>query len=225
MNTNRPSRQRGAVLLVALVLLLVLTLLAVSGVREATLESRITANKAHALQLSNSADAALREAEFRYYNPANLRDKLEPTADNCALTNVLKTNGANKPCLLPVLQSGTGVAASLKQFVVNPLELPVSDADLDDFAFLDNGWDGLVWMSYRGRDAANDTTPAQPAHWNTFLISGGAGDDPPANVEYGAFGEGKGTFLYMANGRASDSAGATRATQSTFANVYVGLNN
>lgn len=226
MNRNRSVHQRGAVLLVSLVLLLVLTLLAVSGVREATLETRITANKAHALQLTNSAEAALREAEFRFFNPVGLRDKLEPKEANCALTNVLKANGANKPCLLPVLTGGgSGGEASVKSFVINPLGLAIDGENLDEFAFLDDDWDGLVWMPYRGRDHANTTVAEYDASWNTFMISGGPGDDTPMNVEYGAFGEGKGTFYYLANGQSSDDAAMTRGVQSTFANVYVGLNN
>ncbi len=226
MNGNRSTHQRGAVLLVSLVLLLVLTLLAVSGVREATLETRITANKAHALQVTNSAEAALREAEFRYFNPVGLRDKLEPNEANCALTNVLRANGANKPCLLPVLtESGGATRAAVKGFVVNPLELAIDGGNQDEFDFLDGDWDALVWMPYRGRDHANTTAAEYDAYWNTFMISGGPGDDTPMNVEYGAFGEGKGTFFYLANGRASDDASMTRGAQSTFANVYVGLNN
>lgn len=226
MNGNRSTDQRGAVLLVALVLLLVLTLLAVSGVREATLETRITGNKAHALQLTNSAEAALREAEFRFFNPIGLRDKLESKEANCALTNVLKANGANKPCLLPVAASGGGsdAQAAVKNFVAGPLELAVDGENKNEFDFLED-WGGLVWMPYRGRDAANTTVAEFGAHWNTFMISGGPGDDTPMNVEYGAFGEGKGTFYYLANGRASDAASTTRGAQSTFANVYVGLNN
>jgi type IV pilus assembly protein PilX len=218
MNSGyRSAHQRGAVLLIALVMLLVLTLLAVTGVREATLESRITANKAHALQLVNSSEAALREAEFRYFNPISLRDKLEPREANCALTNVLKANGANKPCLLPVKKDKDAV----KGFVVNPIEL---DEDNQE-SFLEAGWDGLLWMPYRGRDHAEETEAQYNAQWNTYLISGGAGDDPPMNVEYGAFGEGKGTYFYLANGQSGDSSGTTRGAQSTFANVYVGLNN
>jgi type IV pilus assembly protein PilX len=216
MNRYRSTGQRGAILLVALVLLLVLTLFAVTGVREATVESRITANKAHGLQLDNAAEAATREAEFRYFNPAALRDKFDPTAANCSEDNTLKTNGMNKPCLLPVKSNSDVV----KNFVVDPLAL--SDKNKD--TYLDS-WSGLVWMPYRGRDAAKQTEAEYPAWWNTYLISGGPADETPINVEYGASGEGRGTFYYLANGKTSDTNGMTRGVQSTFANVYVGLNN
>jgi type IV pilus assembly protein PilX len=71
--------QGGAVLLVSLVMLLVLTVLAVSSMRGVTLESRITANRAHDMKTQNIADAALREAEFRFYGPGNLAESLRLT--------------------------------------------------------------------------------------------------------------------------------------------------
>jgi len=58
--------QGGAVLLVSLVMLLVLTVLAVSSMRGVTLESRITANRAHDMKSQNIADAALREADTTF---------------------------------------------------------------------------------------------------------------------------------------------------------------
>lgn len=111
--SNRQS-QTGAVLVIALVMLLVLTLMAVGSMRGTTLESRITANRAHDTQQQSAADAALREAEFRYYGPANLADKLEGKAANCATSNTLKANGLNKPCLLAIKD------ANLLAFVETP---------------------------------------------------------------------------------------------------------
>ena len=102
--TAFPShRQKGAVLLVALVMLLVLTLLAVSSMRSVTLETRITANRSQSVQLVNVAEAGLREAEFRFYGPGNLADKLNAKAANCNTSNTLKSNGLNKPCLLAIV--------------------------------------------------------------------------------------------------------------------------
>lgn len=83
MSLNTRKSQGGAVLLVSLVMLLVLTVLAVSSMRGVTLESRITANRAQDMKTQNIADAALREAEFRFYGPGNLADKLEANAANC----------------------------------------------------------------------------------------------------------------------------------------------
>lgn len=212
--SHRFAHQKGAVLIVALVLLLVLTLLAVSGVREATLESRITANKAHALQLSNASDAALREAEFRYFNVTYMREKADPFKENCSLTNKIRASGANKPCLLPIKAD----KEKLKEFVLNPLVL---QADTKS-EYLTGAWDAEIWMPYRGRDASKETQAMHNAQWNTYLISGGPGEDSPANIEYGNILEFKGTYLYLANGKASDGS-TTQTVQSTFAFVSPGI--
>lgn len=58
-----PRSQQGAVLIVALVMLLVITLLAVSSTRESALETRMTANFVSQQKQLNYADAALREGE------------------------------------------------------------------------------------------------------------------------------------------------------------------
>lgn len=204
MNTFQPFRQSGAALLIALIMLLVLTVLAVSSMRGVTLESRITGNRAVALQLQNSSDAALREAEYRYFNPYNLREKLEAGKANCTTDNVL-VEAANKPCLLAIK------AANLNDFWFNPLTL-VSD-------YLEpESEDGLLWMPYRGLDYKQESTAGHDAFWNTYLIGS-------PNIEYGDQGEGKGTFYYLANGKAALAKGNSLAVQSTFANVYVGLNN
>lgn len=66
MTLKQPSQERGAALLVALIMLLILTVLAVSSMRGVVLESRITGNRAESLRLQAAADAALREGEFRF---------------------------------------------------------------------------------------------------------------------------------------------------------------
>ncbi len=63
MNVRPLSTQRGATLFVALIMLLIVTLLALSGARETTLETRITGNFVEQQQLLNDAEAALREGE------------------------------------------------------------------------------------------------------------------------------------------------------------------
>jgi len=60
--------QGGAVLLVSLVMLLVLTVLAVSSMRGVTLESRITANRAHDMKSQNIADACLKSRQIVYWH-------------------------------------------------------------------------------------------------------------------------------------------------------------
>lgn len=215
-----PSRERGATLLVALVMLLILTVLAVSSMRGVVLESRITGNRAESLRLQSSADAALREAEFRFYGPAYLRDKLEPSESNCQKSNKLQTNGANRPCLLAI--SGDDQLS----FMLDPLAfLKNSSADNKTGAHtaVAGETDVITWMPYRGREAGNDNVTATDfgAYWNTRLITIGEDDATALNAEYGAVMEGRGTYFYQVNGQADDRL----AVQSTTANVYVGLNN
>lgn len=65
MTHGMPKRQNGAALFIALIMLLVITLLALSGARETTLESRITGNFIEHQRLLNYAEGALREGERR----------------------------------------------------------------------------------------------------------------------------------------------------------------
>ncbi|MDI5992595.1 PilX N-terminal domain-containing pilus assembly protein [Pseudomonas sp. MDMC216] len=202
------QKQKGAVLFIALVMLLVLTLLAINSMRGVTLETRITANRAQETKLINVADAALREAEFRYYGPGNIPDKLEPKAANCSTDNTLNVNGINKPCLLAIQ------ASNLLDFVNAPEN--ATDAYLGD-----DSSGGLLWMPYRGTDAENSTQASAQAdaHWNS--IRAGEAGNAAVNAEYGMVAEGQGTYFYMNNGK----AGETLFLQSTNANIYLGINN
>lgn len=211
-----PRKQTGAVLLVALIMLLILTILSISTMRGVTLESRLTNSRMSATKLDDAADATLREAEYRFYGPAYLRDKLEPNAANCHIDNELNDRYLNKPCLLSLI---TTPSSRLQQFVQNPAVLTEANKD----TYLNPvSRTGLAWMPYRGRDTNEATTAmtGADAGWNTYLITGGPAENVPINVEYGASGEGRGTFFYLVNGRVN-----TTATQSTVANVYLGLNN
>lgn len=193
--------QEGAVLLVALVMLLVLTLLAVSSMRGVTLESRITANRAHDMKTQNIADAALREAEFRFYGPGNLADKLEARAENCNASNTIKVNGINKPCLLEIQTN------RLLAFFNQP-----GLVGADDLVRTSN-----IWMAYQGTDPQTKTEA--DAHYNSILAE--EAGNAAVNAEYGGRGEGSGTYFYLNNGKAGDEL----YLQSTHANIYLGLNN
>lgn len=59
------SHQKGATLLVALIMLLIITILATSSMRGTTLQNRISGNTAEQKRVFNAAEAALREAEKR----------------------------------------------------------------------------------------------------------------------------------------------------------------
>lgn len=209
-NFQTAKQQQGAVLLVAMVMLLILTLLAVSNMRGVTLESRITANRAETQRLHDVADAALREGEFRFYGPANLRHKLEHFPENCTEANKLDARGNNKPCLLKKIED----ADDLKAFVNNPIAYQAAT--------------GNTWMEYRGLDPDENHyfTPDnnRETFWNSYLITSSADESEALNVEYGAVLEGRGTFYYLVNGQANDEL-AVQAVQSTTANIYVGLNN
>lgn len=208
MTTITYQKQKGAVLFIALVMLLVLTLLAINSMRGVTLETRITANRAQETKLINVADAALREAEFRYYGPGNIAEKLEPKAANCSTDNTLNVNGINKPCLLAIQPS------DLLEFVNAPGS--ATDAYLGD-----DSSGGLLWMPYRGTSPQQSTQASAQtdAHWNS--IRAGEAGNAAVNAEYGMVAEGQGTYFYMNNGK----AGETLFLQSTNANIYLGINN
>lgn len=65
MNFKITRKEQGSTLLVSLILLLVITLLALSGAREVSLEARITGNFIEQQKLNNDAEAALREGEIQ----------------------------------------------------------------------------------------------------------------------------------------------------------------
>lgn len=213
MTANFPKAQNGAVLLVALVMLLILTLLAVSNMRGVTLESRITANRAHETQARSAADAALREAEFRFYGPGSLVDKLDVKAINCATSNKLVITGNNKPCLL-----GIDDKEKLLNFVNNPYTL--TETSKSTILNSDSS-SGLSWMPYRGLDPQKNTEASgiYEAEWNSIRAT--ESGDSAVNAEYGMAAEGQGTYFYLNNGKAGDSL----YLQSTNANIYLGLNN
>ncbi|MEH6671143.1 pilus assembly PilX family protein [Halopseudomonas sp.] len=62
---NMRAQQKGVSLVIALVFLLILTALAVTNMREVALESRITGNLVDEKRLFNSAEAGLKDGEFR----------------------------------------------------------------------------------------------------------------------------------------------------------------
>lgn len=233
MRNFQAAKQQGAVLIIALVMLLVLTVLAVSNMRGVTLESRITASRAETQRLQDVADAALREGEFRFYGPAHLRAKLEFDGNNCKTSNILNANGLNKPCLLAEMKADTpeNTATMQQKFYLDPLRFfsayPVYAAEyyevLNGAGVVDDKV--LAWMPYLGLDA-NSNREYKPENkrksfWNTYLVSAGADESEALNAEYGAVLEGQGTYYYLVNGQANDEL----VVQSTTANIYVGLNN
>lgn len=225
MNNFKPKNQQGAVLLVALVMLLVLTLLAVTNMRGVTLESRITANRVETGRLQNLADAALREGEFRFYGPAHLRDKLEPNVTkNCIKENKLNRNGNNRPCLLYEMDDN-----DLSAYFTTPLKfLSASNNYPNKTGAATKSASGsavVAWMPYRGLDAKESnyfkSSNDEEAYWNSYRVMSGSEQNETVNPEYGAALEGKGTFFFLVTAQARDLI----AAQSTVAIFYLGLNN
>lgn len=62
------KNQYGAVLFISLILLLIITVLAISSIRGTALESRLTANTVENKRLFNATEAGLREGERRIAN-------------------------------------------------------------------------------------------------------------------------------------------------------------
>lgn len=225
MKTIHANNQRGAVMMIALVMLLILTVLAISSMRGVALETRITGTRAYTSQLQDAADTALREAEFRFYGPGYLQDKLEYRAANCTKQNKIKGNMANKPCLLPIDTSNhtDRLALSLDPIGFFKTGAGASLLDRNTGAGTDEAGDTetLAWMPYTGLDPNSESEPLYSAYWNTLLIIAGADENEALNAEYGMVAEGKGTYYYLINGQGDDIT----ALQSTISNIYVGLNN
>lgn len=68
------ASERGAVLVVALVMLLIITVISIASMREVTLEARVTGNLIENKRLSSAAESALREGERRVLNNATPPD-------------------------------------------------------------------------------------------------------------------------------------------------------
>ncbi|WP_279870722.1 pilus assembly PilX family protein [Ectopseudomonas oleovorans] len=85
MNVSPRQHQHGAVLVIALVMLLIITLLGIGSMREVMLESRITGNLIEQKRLHNAAESAQREAERRIGAAAAIEDCLQVSDIPCYL--------------------------------------------------------------------------------------------------------------------------------------------
>lgn len=207
MNSNR---QKGAVLFIALIMLLVLTVLAVSSMRGVTLESRIAGNRAYLEQAQHLADAALREAEFRTsVAPEHRSAILEPSGTNshCKKSNILNRYGNSPPCVIERLTSED----DRTEYFIAPLTFLGAANGAASKAADD---DALVsWMPYRGLDPDRAFTDGlgMEAYWHMYYIES---DEPdPSNVLAGA-----GTHYFLANGQVNDDVAAQSFTALYFLN-------
>ena len=225
MNNKSINTQRGAVLFVALIMLLIITVLGVSSLSNSSLESRIVTNRQITQDLIYAADAGVREGEFRFYGLGYVREKLEPLVENCTENNRLKNY--NKPCLIAVKELSNDDDDGLINFVKKPLQ--ISDTDSAD------SWSGNLWMPYRGLDKTADTENKEGinAQWHAIRISSGEEVNESINPEYGDVAAGKGTFFYLVNGKSESTEQDSRpvdkqskiAVQSTIAVILDGINN
>lgn len=73
-----PAQQQGASLFIALIILLLVTLLAVTSMRGVALEARITGNLLEQKRLTSAAESALRESEKRIRRQSHPLDECQP---------------------------------------------------------------------------------------------------------------------------------------------------
>jgi type IV pilus assembly protein PilX len=81
--SHSSGRQRGAVLFVALVMLLIITLLAVGSLHQVQLETRIAANQLEEQRLLSAAESALREGESKLAASSSPLDDCSTSASPC----------------------------------------------------------------------------------------------------------------------------------------------
>ncbi|MCK9534239.1 MAG: pilus assembly protein PilX [Pseudomonas sp.] len=228
MSVFNAREQQGAVLMIALVMLTVLTLLALNSMRAVVLDTRITAAHIETSHLQHFAESALREGEFRLYGPLHLRDKLEADlARNCVKSNQLGASADNRPCLLTEM-----TAEQLQGFFSAPLRFfTASNSYTAQYAYTTGSATQtaganavLAWMPYRGLDPHTGhyfvAERGEHAYWNSYPIRASSAATQSLNPEYGAVLEGQGTFFYLVTGQAEDRV----AVQSTVAVIQLGLN-
>lgn len=186
----KQNRQHGAVLLVALVFLLIITTLAVTSMREVALDSRITSNLIEHKQLLNAAEAGLTDGQYRTIGTKvkipgeySLATALRPLNAIQTCSNV----DFKDPCLLEM-----------------PPQYP------QDFS------NATRMKEY----APDDVTEFNESiHWYALLAPGGADAGESENPEYGNMMMGIGTFRYEVNSQATHGDSAVRL-RSTVYRIY-----
>lgn len=218
-------QQRAAVLVVALVMLLALTLLAISNMRGVILESRITANRGATEDLQGLAEAALREGELRLQQSRYGSAELERGQVHCTKTNKLRSSANSPLCLLEPMTD-----SQLASFMQQPLgffkDHPAGYAAVTGEQTLSaSNTATLAWMPYRGLDPQEShyfqTSAGQAAFWNIYPLMLNAQGNAAVNPEYGAALQGRGSYYFLVTGQANDQL----ALQSTVTVSYLGLNN
>ena len=189
MHLQTANKQGGAVLVIALVFLLILTTLAVTNMREVAIDSRITANLVDQRHLFNAAEAGLADGQYRTIGPES--DKTRGNYDRSVWLRPLNAtdscgNGVTDVCLLDVA----------------PAEITYSQ-DFD--------------TAGRFKDYAPDdsTTFNESISWYALPAPAGETEGESINPEYGNMLSGSGPFFYEVNSRA-ESDGEVRLRNTIF---------
>lgn len=123
LNSPAMNGQRGATLILALIILLVISFLAISSMREVGLESKITGNVMEQKRLFSSAEAGLREGENRFTNTSKPPETCTGTlvASNPCLKNQAQDYATDFTNTASYVYSGTGgnttIARSTRWYV------------------------------------------------------------------------------------------------------------
>ena len=178
MHLKSPKQQGGAVLVIALVFLLILTTLAVTNMREVALDSRITANLVDQRNIFNAAEAGLTDGQYRTIGPEpNMtrgnydRDVWQRplnATDACS-------NGVTDVCLLDIA----------------PGDVTYSQ-DFDTVG---------KFKDYAPDDS---TTFNESISWYALPVPAGETEGASINPEYGNMLSGSGEFYYEVNSRAEN---------------------
>lgn len=178
MHLKSPEQQGGAVLVIALVFLLILTTLAVTNMREVALDSRITANLVDQRNIFNAAEAGLTDGQYRTIGPES--DKTRGNYDRGVWLRPLNatescSNGVTDVCLLDIA----------------PADITYSQ-DFDTAG---------EFKDYAPDDS---TTFSESISWYALPVPAGETEGASINPEYGNMLSGKGSFFYEANSRAEN---------------------
>ena len=203
------SKQSGAVLVIALIFLLVLTTLAVSNMREVALESRITGTLVSERACFNAGEAGLRDGEYR-------------------IAGKINNDGPGSYPSIPIAKVGN--AYVLNQ--TNALESCPDNLDLEVPCIIDRlpqeitfeqAFDptetGYAGVKQYSPDA--DTSFDQNIAWYGIPILGGAVQAQSENPEYGNTAAGIGPVRHEVNARAVDDNSCEVRLRSTTLRVYL----
>ena len=192
MTRGIQHKQRGVALVVALVFLLILTMLAVTNMREVSLETRITGNLVDEKRLFNSAEAGLKDGEFRTIGT------LRKIPGEYSIEAALVPLNAEANC--------SGVSAKSKCLIK-------VDPDFAQPLFQSTGNQQVY--------SPDDVSSLEDdVFWYAIPAPSGASRGESENPEYGNMTQGIGIFRYEINSRAvSDTGGDTRL-RSTVSRVY-----